>query len=483
MTQATAEETPSTGPLLSPERLSRWLMLGGVATLFLAATATVDVGYTLRVSYVLFVLAAVFGWRLMLAGWRRLGPLLQLALAALVLVHLAATILGDTAELEGVTRAGATRVYATLFDLVLGIAVLLLVVGSWRGARAVAPLLAAVLVGVVWAGAYALYQWLAQHFGWPFDDVVNVQDSNAVSRGGFQGTGILGWERARGTFLEPHFLAAYVASLLPLALAGLVTGGARRLRLLAAAAVAAAAAALLVTSSFPLWALLVFTGCAGLALWAVAAGRPLRAGVLTAIVCALALLVPVVLLSPEVLSDVTGRSASEITETTRFRTDTWERALGIWSTRPILGFGPGQSSVRLTADVAGLEPGATAGLQSAQGLWAAALIDVGVLGLAAWIAFVVLALARAVTALQVGPLWLRVGALTAALTAVLSAQITGDRLDLWAWVLLGVAIALAAGHAGSAEAGEGDHETAESAEHGGERGVGAVAHRSGHGGK
>jgi O-antigen ligase len=76
-------------------------------------------------------------------------------------------------------------------------------------------------------------------------------------------------------------------------------------------------------------------------------------------------------------------------------------------------------------------------------LWAAALLDVGIVGLSLWLALLGTALA-----LVLRTTWARPSVVTAALTmamvaALCSTLVANDRLDLRVWMLIGLAAAVA----------------------------------------
>ena len=113
----------------------------------------------------------------------------------------------------------------------------------------------------------------------------------------------------------------------------------------------------------------------------------------------------------------------------------------------MLGHGPGQSAVRLAyrPEGAAIRPGLEAPvvLGSAQGLWAAALIDVRLVGLAAWAALLGGLFALGIRAFMGAPSWRSVAIVGAAAAAVVLGQVAGDRLELRVWLLLGMLGALA----------------------------------------
>jgi hypothetical protein len=365
-----------------------------------------------------------------------------LLLAAYVL----AALLGRQAVLTAQTRAGSTRDLAYIADLTLGLAAIALIAGLARSHLGTRALAIAIAVGGGLAALYAVYQWPAQHFGWPLADVNNTLDSNGATAGGSQGTGLFGWERVRGTFLEPHFLAAYAASLLPLAIVE-TWASTVRLRWLARGATVVLVIALALSASLSTWMVLVLGVLIGGTLVVIARGWVLRsAGAAAVVVLALAA-APIGLLAPDRLAAATGRDAPDLVISSEFRRDAWQRALDTWSERPVLGFGPGQSAVRSALVEQRGEaspPAAPQVLGSSQGLWAAALVDVGVVGFGIWCAFlgaIVVVSARAVLR---DPAPLRAAVFTAAIVALVGGEVAGDRLDLRVWVLLGLLLGASA---------------------------------------
>jgi O-antigen ligase len=143
---------------------------------------------------------------------------------------------------------------------------------------------------------------------------------------------------------------------------------------------------------------------------------------------------------------------------TQYRTEAWRAATRAWAIRPVLGYGPGQSAVRLAGETDvdsranPTEPPAVLG--SAQGLWAAALVDAGVVGLGAWLVLLGAAIATASVAVIRRPTVLGAALLAASVTAVLGAMVTGDRFELRAWVV--IALLLAGTLGGAARRGDGD---------------------------
>jgi O-antigen ligase len=419
------------------ESVARALALAAAGVLFLDAAGTIRVVYTLRPSFLLFGLAVALGLPAVLRGWGSLAPWLRWAAAGLLTVHVLALVFGHQAVLVGNGRAGELRDVLYLADLALGLGVIGLLTGLFSGGGS-RPLVIALCAGGVLAGGYGLYQWVAQHYGLPLSDVNNTLDSNGVTSGGVQGAGLLGWERIRGTFVEPHFLGAYLASIAPL-LAALAVTSRRWLRRAAVAGAAGVLAALVLTSSAPAVAALGGGFVAALAVASVAHGRVPAAALAGALVAVVAIAIPVVFTAPQVLASATGRSADDLQLTTQFRQTAWSASIDIWSRRPLAGYGPGQSSVQLARELAG--PKTTIPL-SAQGLWAAALIDTGAIGWAFWVMLLgglfFVAAGRAVRDVSTAPILI----LFAATTALVSGQMSGDRLGLSVWTLSGLLMAV-----------------------------------------
>jgi O-antigen ligase len=312
-----------------------------------------------------------------------------------------------------------------------------LVPGLWRGLLGVRRLLLAFTVGASLAAVYAIWQWPAQRFGLPLADVLTTRDSSGLTEGGNQGPGLLGWERARGTFLEPHFLGGFMSAAAPLAIvaAAQARGAARPL---AAAGAAAMCGALIVSSSAPAFAGFGIAAVLAGTAWAIGSGRPALAAAAAAATAVAVLAAPVLVAAPEVLAAATGRDATTLTATADFRKQTWNRVLDIWAAQPAGGYGAGQSSVQLSLVTQG--PDAVA-LNSAQGLWASSLLDVGLVGLGFWIALLGAGVVFVLRSVASGSSLPRVMLLMAMVAALCSTLVAGDRLDLRLWLLLGIVAA------------------------------------------
>jgi O-antigen ligase len=317
--------------------------------------------------------------------------------------------------------------------------------GLWRGLLGLQRLLVAFTLGAGVAAVYAMWQWPAQRYGLPLADILTTRDSNAITEGGNQGPGLLGWERARGTFLEPHFLGGFMSAAAPIAvLAAAQARGA--VRALALAGAAAMCGAVIVSSSAPAFAGFGIAAVVAGTAWAVGSGRPTLAAVAAAGAAFAVLAAPALVAAPEVLAAATGRDATTLTATADFRKQTWNRVLDIWAAQPAGGYGAGQSSVRLSLVTQG--PRAV-GLNSAQGLWASSLLDVGLVGLGLWIALLGAALALVLRNVASGPSLQLTMLLMAVVAALCSMLVAGDRLDLRLWLLLGIVAAASLRRAGT----------------------------------
>ena len=428
----------------SATAISRALMLGAATLLFLSAAATLEASFTMTASYALALLAAGIGAPAALRGWLRLTPFASLAAAAIVAIYIIAAWIGTDAVVPSQAPRSSHRDLAYVLDLILGFAVVGLVVDAFRDRRSLRRLVVCLCFGGFAAAAYAIYQWPAQHFGLPFADVNNAVNSDGFTRGHrFQGVGLFGWERVRGTFKEPLFLASYLATLVPLCL-GLAAQSHRGERMLWLAGSTMITLALVLTVSSLAWAALGVVLFATAAVWAVQTGRVRLAGATGCVLVILLMLGPILFVNPSIVSGLTGRSPDALRATSQNRLDAWTAATRTWSARPVLGFGPGQSAIQLAyrPSVAPDER-APIVLGSAQGLWAASLLDTGIIGLFGWMAFFAAVCAIAADAIARRPSAMLAAAASSTAIAVLLANMAGDRLDLRVWVVLALLAAAA----------------------------------------
>jgi O-antigen ligase len=440
-------------------RASHGLLAAALALLFLSAAATVEVGFTLQMSYLLAVVAVAAGLPFVFSGWRVLPNALRVGAGALVLIYALLALLGSDLGIPSQPGRSELRQVVYLLDLVVGLSLIGLAVGLTRRLGRLRVLLWALIAGGVAGAAFGVYQWFALRFGLPFSDINTAVNSDGFSRGHrHQGYGLLGWERIRGASKEPLFLASHLAMVLPVALcAGLRPGG-RRVRLAGLAASLVIASALVLTVSAMTWGITAACVVASLVVWAVATGRIRTAAVAAAASVVVIILAPLIFTNPAIFAGATGRSSADLEMTSENRTRAWEQAAEVWSRKPIFGHGVGQSAVRLSyrPDGNAIEPGLTAPkvFGSAQGLWAAALIDVGIVGLTAWIALLGTLLSVSLRAAIVRRDVLSAAMFCSGLTAVALTQLSGDRVDLRVWLILAVALALACERRGG-ERGEG----------------------------
>jgi O-antigen ligase len=152
----------------------------------------------------------------------------------------------------------------------------------------------------------------------------------------------------------------------------------------------------------------------------------------------LLVVVPFVAFSrPASFATLTGRPSAQLALTSSGRTTAWSRAIDVASEKPVFGAGPGQSSVLLArfsrAKV----------LISSQGIWAAALLDTGAVGLLCVLVLLVGPLAVGAAWVCREPTMLGWALLASALAAVLSTMIAGDRIEVSVWVALGLLAAVA----------------------------------------
>lgn len=431
-------------------RVTTALVLAACALLSLNAAATVEVVYTLRLSYILLAVACVAGLPFVRRGWRSLPASWRWTAGLVVASYTAAAVVGSGGTLAEQERGGSQREILYLMDLLLGLATVCLLAGLFSEGRKVRLPLGALVLGALGAAIYGIVQWPAQHFDWPLASINNALNPDAVTRGDvFQGNGlVLGWERVRGTFTEPLFFGLYLGTMLPLITVWLTW---RRRRLIACAVVASVIAfALLLTSSFPSWALFALASVVGLISLSISRGAVIPAALAGGTLAIVGVGVGFVLFgNPEIFAKATGRDASEFAVTSSARTTAWEQSARAGMRRPVLGHGPGQSAVQLAyrqdPKVVG-KRSAPVVLGSAQGLLPAALIDAGLLGVSAWIAFVVASLLPILRGLSHSPTNLQLGIAVACLIAAGGALVSGDRFEIQVWVVLGLALATTTGY-------------------------------------
>lgn len=425
--------------------LTGWLIVAAAVTLFLDSAATIEVGFTVRISYVLLVAANVVGFPWILRGWARLPFSVRASAAALVVVYLLAAIFGHHVVRAGIART-SHRELLYLADLLLGLGTIGLVAGLHAAGWPLSRLVRSLAAGLALAAAYVIYQWPAQHYGWPLADVNSAPNSDNFSLGHRdQGLGLFNWERPRGTFKEPLVLGAYLASVLPVAITWPLSEHGRRRRVLVVA-LAGCLLALLLTGSSLTWGLSVLVVLAMATLWALAYARPRPAAVLGATLIVAVFVAPIVFTHADIASGITGRSAEGLQLTVSNRRDAWQQVGQAWAGSPVLGHGPGQSSVLLAYRPDPSAVGALSApvvLGSAYGLWGAALLDAGLAGLAVWILLLGSLFAFAVRRLLQNGSLLMWGATSAAAIAVSLSQVLGDRFDLKVWLLLALMTAAA----------------------------------------
>lgn len=308
-----------------------------------------EIGFTLQLSYGATAAAVVVGAPFVLRGWDRLPRGLRVAACGLLAVYVLAGLLGDHRAMAGAQRS-SNRGLVYIADLVLGVAAVGLVAGLADTPRRLRRRVLCLSAGALPGAIIALYQWLALRFGWPLSDINTAPNSDGFSTGHRnQAPGLLGWERVRGTFKEPLFLATFLATSVPV-LAAVAWASAGRTRVIAAGGLCFAALVLALTVSSLTRGVLGLCVVSGACLLAVARRR-VGAAAAGAAVAAVIVIGPVVFVDPGVLSAATGRSPEKPRLMTANRTVAWTDALRVWERRPVIGTGPGQSAVRLAYPV------------------------------------------------------------------------------------------------------------------------------------
>ena len=438
-------------------RAATALILAAIALLPLSAAGTFTAGFTLTVSQVLAAGAVAVGAPAALRGWLRLPRPLLLAASTLMLVYVAGALFGLDATIPGQTVRSGHRDLVYVVDTLVGLGIVGILADIADRSILRRAGVAFVIAGFL-AALYAVYQWFAQHYGWPLADVNNALNSDGFSTGHVhQGSGLLGWERVRGTFKEPLYLGSFLVITLPF-FAALFRGPPRPHRAALILATGVVLTALLLTVSTLAWGAgllaLLAVGC----MWALSRGH-VRASAAIATACAVAAVAgPVLFVGPSALSTLTGRTSSALQTTTTNRLDAWDRALERWQSRPVFGYGPGQSAVQLAYRPDTLPGNSEPTVYgSAQGLWAASLIDVGLVGFFSWIALLAALFAFAVqTAFARSDRFILAGT-AAAGVAVIIGELSADRFDIRVWIALGLMLA-AASHSGRPARQQEDHQ-------------------------
>jgi hypothetical protein len=75
----------------------------------------------------------------------------------------------------------------------------------------------------------------------------------------------------------------------------------------------------------------------------------------------------------------------------------------------------------------------------------AALVDAGVFGFGLWLLLLGSVVFIGVRAVLREPTWLLAGLFAAALVGILASLVAGDRLELFAWVILGLMVVVGSG--------------------------------------
>ncbi len=439
--------------------LARLMSCVAAASLPLSATGTIDLGFTVSPSQVLLALAVIIGAQSVLRGWLMVPRPCLVAAVGLFAIYAGGVLFGSDAQLAGAgQRAASHRDVVYLADLTLGLSVIGLIVGIASDRAGLRRIVVWFCLGGGLAATYVAYQWVAQRYGWPLSDVNNAVNSDGYSFGHrFQGAGLFGWERVRGTFKEPLFLASYLSLVICLA-TGLALTSIGRARRCWIGVAGLTVLGLTLTVSSLAWGAIALAALSVFVLWAVASGRAGFAAVVGVVLSAMALVAPLAFVEPTLLAGPTGRSAESLRMTSANRRDAWRRVEEAWSQHPVFGYGPGQSAVRLAySPDEGLDRRAPLVLGSAQGLWAASLIDTGLVGLFAWIGLFGSLLTFATKRLATRGAFLGLGLLGAAATALLLANLSGDRLEPRVWLVVGLVCAAACSR-GETEPADG-HET------------------------
>ena len=452
--------------------LRRWVLLALFAALPLANTLTLDVGFPITISHVLVVVLA--GIQLLEIRTGRMGiswlPATLFVAFCVIYATSAIVSLGSTLPtFEWATGRNAptfrsiTKV-VWLFGNVLACVV---VATEIRRQRASRPAMQAMVVGAVASSAYGFYQVLGQSHGFFVPLLPGTEF--------IEGTASF-WivPRAKSTFLEPSFFGAYLAVVLPFAMACFPR------TMLTVIAVTAILVGIIVTFSIAGWLSVAVGGLIvlGLAIpsrgwrWAMpftAAGLAAAFVVLIAIPgmprAAVALMDKGAIASTTVLGETDGNTvipipgpdgeppeAVEVSAAERVATT--RAAIAMFMSSPLLGVGPGNFGFRY----AEFRPEGTAQpdqLLITNNIYAELLAEAGLLGFISFLAAMAVLGSMVLRELlrSTGAMHLQLEAGAGALGALLASYLVAPSFTiLYQWAVIGLIVALVvARHEGRSE--------------------------------
>jgi uncharacterized membrane protein YobD (UPF0266 family) len=408
----------------------------------LEASAVLEIGFTLRLAYVMIALTAIATWRCAdELGMPRSPALKPLAFFALVCVVSTAQLaiwpppptpsLQSTLEMRG----SALRVFVQLFLLAIHVMLFVNVLAVVRSKFRIRTAIQVFVVIALLVALYALYQPVAVAYNLPLKDITNAVATSGDRFGGVLYSGGLVSIRPRATFQEAGNLGQFLLAALAILFVYSPFVGQKRqtTRYLAIFIITWALIATLARGSY-----------AGLAvaIMALLIAETRRVCLRQIAVSAFALIVFVAVVFPITgLTDARGISFLEVI-TERFSGDpsSQERLksgsvlFDVWTDHPILGVGFGAYG----AYGASLTNASI--LLSANGVWWSVLAETGIIGFCVFCWFVatlLLGAFRGYHSCRDPELKAIIGGLGAAVVGVLTQYLfMGDRMTSFVWFLL-----------------------------------------------
>jgi len=413
-----------------------------VAMLPLEASAVLEIGFTLRLAYVMIVLLSVSTWRCAdELGVPRSPALKPLAFFALVCVVSTAQLIiwppPPTPSLQSTLemRGSAMRVFVQLFLLAIHVMLFVNVLAVVRSKFRIRTAIQIFVVTALLVATYALYQPVAVTYNLPLKDITNAIATSGNRFGGVLYSGGLVSIRPRATFQEAGNLGQFLlAALAILFVYNPFVGGTRK--------VAHYAAISLLT-----WSLIATLARGSYVGWMAAMVAMVLAGAKRAIsrqiaVSGLALAVFVVVVFPMIgltnaddisfLATVVERFSGDPSSQERLKSGSV--LFDVWTDHPILGVGFGAYG----AYGASLTNASI--LLSANGVWWSVLAETGIIGFCVFCWFVatlLLGAFRGYHSCRDPELKAIIGGLGAAVVGVLTQYLfIGDRMTSFVWFLL-----------------------------------------------
>lgn len=421
-----------------------------IISLPLEAAAVLEVGFTLRIAYLLAALCALCTWSIYrikrVPESRSLRPLAVFALISTI--SLIQIVLFPPPPIHGIlssleTRASGMRYFVQLFMLLLHVLLFLNVLVLFRERAQVRTAVKIYVVVAVIIAIYTLYQPVAVNFNLPLQAITNSINTNGIGYGGvpYASTDVAA-VRPRATFQEPGNLGQYLLTALAiLLLYNPFTS--RKAKLFHYLSISILTWGIIVTIARG-----TYISLALIVLYLLLS-RLRRESIksIGVMLCSILLFAVIIfpVLGTRKTEDVSftlmllGRF-SMADDSSRERVQALPALISVWSKHPVLGVGLGAYGSWGSAEM-GLGT-----ILSACGVWWSVLVETGILGLIAYIWFI----AAVLLPLHYGvmrcrdPELRRIGAglMVSVVGALVQYLFFADRMSTAVWFLLGLCAAM-----------------------------------------